>query len=88
MQLAIVAIKDLKTGTFMAPGHIHNVAAAVRDFETGINRPDENSNLYMYPSDFELWKLGTWDDITGEFVNKQEFVIAGSSVQRSVTKEY
>jgi hypothetical protein len=42
-------------------------AEAIRYFADGVKA--EKSELHAHPSDFELFYLGTFDDLTGRFEN-------------------
>lgn len=55
----------------------------VRSFADTINRPDENSQLYQHPDDFDLYYLGEYDDAHAEMtlVEKPELLARGASVK-------
>lgn len=63
MNMNIYAIKDTKT-QYKNVMILQNDAVAKRTFKMLAN--DRNSEIYMYADDMELWKLGTWDNITGQ----------------------
>ena len=64
--LNVYALKDLKldqfTTPFFAPSEKHAVRILVNSFGA-------ESQLCLYPSDYELWQLASWDEVTGVFSN-------------------
>lgn len=79
MITGLYAIKDTKT-VFWKPFVHHNDLSAQREFTNLVNSNDVlvSSNV----ADFELWKLGTYDDTTGAIVSKVEFICNGTSVKK------
>ena len=61
--LKLYSIKDTK-GAFGAPFLAQNDALAVRSVKTYING-QKGSPEALYPEDFELWCIGSFDDYTG-----------------------
>lgn len=66
MKYVIVSIKDLAVGAFMRPFFAPSTGAAVRSFGDEVKRAD--SEMAKHPEDYELYKLGEWDDSDGAFV--------------------
>lgn len=64
MKLEIYAIKDTKIG-FYNPWYQHNDAAAKRAFGQVCKEQDA---IKAAPGDFELWRVGQWDDETGTII--------------------
>lgn len=76
MKLNIYAIKDTKVG-FYNPWYQHNDESAKRAFGTVMKQEDL---LKETPGDFELWRVGEWDDTTGcisGYLSGPEFVASG-----------
>lgn len=75
----VVAVKDELTGTFMQPTYGENLDALKRIFATQVNTIaiwKEN------PTDFSLYKLGTFDQETGVMISDIEKMSSGLSVLR------
>lgn len=79
MKSGLYAVKDTKT-VFWKPFVHHNDLSAQRVFANLVNSGDElvASNV----EDFELWRLGIYDDVTGSIVSKPEFICNGTSVKK------
>lgn len=75
----LYAIKDTKT-VFWKPFTHHNDLSAQREFANLVN--SNNELVASNVNDFELWKLGAYDDVTGTIVSKVEFVCNGISVKK------
>ena len=72
MKMGLYAFKDIKIG-FMKPWTEHNHETARRLYFKAIE--DEQQNIInQYPSDIELWTLGTYDDKTGQIHSEPEFM--------------
>lgn len=66
MILTIVAVRDIKADCFGQPNFVPNVGSAIRSF--GDQCQDEKAGiLFQHPEDFELYKLGTYNDADGSF---------------------
>lgn len=62
MIFGIYAIKDAKS-SFMPCTVDTNDATAIRNFEHAVCQP--GSLLASHPNDFTLFKVGTYDDVSG-----------------------
>lgn len=65
--LNIYAVLDRPANSFGTPIFIPSEAEAVRVFAQAVNAP--NTVLGLYPDDFVLCQLGTYDIILGRFEN-------------------
>lgn len=77
MIVNLYAVKDELSNEFMIPTIIKNDEMAKRQFKTQVNTIDlwrEN------PSDYSLFKLGTFNDETGIIESSLEKVVGGRSV--------
>lgn len=61
----VCAVRDLKADTFSSPFCEASEGTAVRAFQEAVNDPQ--TMLSKYPADFELVRLGTFDDETAVF---------------------
>lgn len=66
MQLKMYSIRDSKAEVFNLPFYKKTPGEAQRDFETLVN--DGKSTVNQYPSDFDLYEIGHYDDNTGKVV--------------------
>lgn len=81
MKATFYAVKDLMTNRFMTPALSDTDETAIRQFRSNIN----HINLWKdNPQDFDLWKLGTYDDETGEIIYNPEKIANGRSVYAPV----
>lgn len=79
MKLNAYAIYDVKAGMYSAPFFHHNDGIAHRGFGDLVNDPRTNVN--KHPGDYSLFKIGVFDDSSGEIVScKPEQVVQGATV--------
>lgn len=85
MILGVYCIKDVKT-SFWRPHTQVNDVAAIREFDNMIN---SRSNAFVNDNyaDLELWKCGTYDDVTGNISPCLEFIVKGIDVRKVVEKD-
>lgn len=77
MTYGLFSVKDELTSHFLAPVMMLNEDEAKRQFKSQVN------NIQLWkdnPSDFSLYKLGSFDEDTGEILYKPEKIIGGRSV--------
>lgn len=73
----ILAVRDRKMGSYLRVFQAVTVGMAVRGFHDAVNDPQ--IEMAKHPDDYELWKLGTFDDESGLFTNSSEMVASGSN---------
>lgn len=78
MIMHIFAIKDKKVA-FMSLFTQANEEIAKRNFKNTVN----NTEMKLDPADFELWKLGTYNDLTGSIEQETKFIISAAEVIRA-----
>lgn len=66
MIVQMFAVFDLKARNFGQPFFTLTPEVALRSFQTTVNDP--SSMLNKYPEDFQLFRLGTFNDENAEFV--------------------
>lgn len=78
----IFAVRDVKVSDYSNPLVYPNEVQAVRDFEQIANKPD--SQIGMYPGDFELYQIAEMDSVTGKItaIEPTKFIIAAASLVR------
>lgn len=64
MQLKMYSIRDSKAEAFNPPFYKNTHGEAERDFTTLVR--DEKSQVHQYPEDYDLYYVGSWDQITGK----------------------
>lgn len=72
MKYGIYAIEDAKT-TFMPPTIDFNNVSAMRNFEHAVRQPD--SIMRSHPSDFALFRVGTFDNENGKIIPERSPVL-------------
>lgn len=82
-ELSIFAYKDEKTGEFHPPFFQTTPQAAIRLFRTEVNRPGDNNLAYLYPEDYSLYYLGTFNQATGKIEPQNELLIKGPAVKNT-----
>lgn len=65
MLMFIYTVRDAKAQLYGRPFFVHNAAIALRGMSDQVNDPQ--SDFFKYPTDFELFELGTYDDSTAVF---------------------
>ena len=78
MIMDIYAIKDKKV-RFMSLFTQANEEIAKRNFKNTVNATE----MKLDPADFELWKLGTYNDLTGYIEPESKFIISAAEVIRN-----
>lgn len=78
----IMAVRDMKVEAFMDPMTLPAVGAAIRAFTDAVNG-DKNSDIAKHPADFDLFHLGTYDEMTGKIVvfDQPKHVINGEGAK-------
>lgn len=80
MKFKIYSIKDTKIG-FMQPFYQSNDAVAVRAINNAVNAKEIN-NINQNADDMELWKLGEFDDQTGQITSDIKFIVKAIDLKR------
>ena len=77
MKMNIYAIKDSVVGAFMQPFYLVNDEAAKRSFRQAMK--DESSQYSKIAGDLQLFRLGEFDDESGEIKGEVEFLENGTN---------
>lgn len=78
MILEFYAVKDELAGKFLSPTLMNSEPEAKRQFKAQINNIDIWKDN---PSDFSLFRLGTFNTETGELTSNIEKLVGGRSVK-------
>jgi hypothetical protein len=65
MKLNVYSIFDSAAKAYTSPFFMHNDGLAIRAFQDNVNAEQEN-NISKHPDQFTLFKIGEFDDSTGE----------------------
>lgn len=65
----VFSVYDRKAQAFMTPFYMQNKAMAERAFRNTVN--DAEHNFYANPEDFDLYYLGEYEEMTGEFIQEE-----------------
>lgn len=72
MKINLYSLKDTKLGKFCQPFTAPNDEIAKRMLNSTINAG--GNNIAEYPEDFQLFKLGHYEEDTGELTTENEFI--------------
>ena len=64
MKTGLYCVLDRCSGVYDGPVPAHNDPVAMRNFTSMAQNPE--SPIGKNPSDFSLWRVGEWNDGTGE----------------------
>lgn len=79
MKYPMFSIRDKASATYMPPACELNEQTAVRNFGQAVNE----GGLKFQCEDFDLYKVGFWDDQSGEFETMTPiFVVNGIQVRK------
>lgn len=77
----IYAIKDRAADAFGRPFFCATDGVAIRSFMDEVSRKDADNQLYQHPDDFDLYRLGAYDDSNGSFdVHEPKLLTLGKQV--------
>lgn len=68
------SVYDSKAAVFCTPFFSENNHTALRAFRYAAN--DQTTEIGKYPSDYTLYKIGTFDNLTGEILPVEPVPIA------------
>jgi len=74
------AIYDKVAQVFTEPMILTNDAVAQRITSNCVNNYEHN--YYQNPEDYELWKIGTFDDNEGEIVRDRKKIVDAVTLKR------
>lgn len=75
--MVILSIYDSKAEAFMRPFFVPTVMVGLREFQK--MSQEEESPINQFPLDYSLWKLGEFDEFSGEIKPTREQV--GSAIE-------
>lgn len=72
MNINLYSVKDTKLGKYCQPFTAPNNEIAKRMLHSTVRAG--GNNIADYPEDFQLYKLGHYEEDTGELHNEMEFI--------------
>lgn len=76
MKLQGFSVFDDKAGAYVQPFFVPNVNIAIRSFGDAVANPE--TGISKHASDYHLYRLGDFDDNSGEFTQVQPEFIANA----------
>lgn len=86
MKIEIFSVYDSKAEAYLTPFFLATKGLAIRSFTQAIN--DVKHQFAMYPADYTLFHLGTYDDSKGSFDILEAKVNLGSGLEYKSVSEF
>lgn len=80
MKINVYAIKDLNADYFMQPMFMRTDSEAKRAFEIAVSNSE--SFLSQFPNQFDLYRIGTFDDSNASIVSCYKWLCNGNDFAR------
>jgi hypothetical protein len=85
--LKIFTVLDAKADAYITPFFLPQIEQAVRTF--GMSCSDEGHTFGCYPQDFQLYHVGDFDVVTGEFnIISPKMLITGLEARKAFKRDY
>lgn len=68
---AVLSLRDTKAELFLQPFFVPTIAVALRDIGKEAAAVREGNQLNLFPKDFEVWQLASFDPETGTLVTEE-----------------
>lgn len=81
------SIYDKKSGLYDFVQSFKSEADAVRAVRSLVNTEEKSSLISQYPSDYEVYRIGAFDPLTGRFDSVEPEFIVGLGVLVDLPKE-
>lgn len=76
MEMEIYVVRDNKAGTYNTPFFQPTDIHALRAFRAEINRVNDSNYMYLYPEEYDLCHIGTFDEKNGQIAHDQVKLLA------------
>ena len=63
----VFSIYDVKAESYLPPFYFKTKAEAIRALETTVKDPNRETQIKLYPHDYNLMELGDFDELRGKF---------------------
>lgn len=87
MKINAYAVFDRKAAAFDTPLFFPNDNVVIRSFARSVNTQNENNPWYLFPEDYSLFYIGTYDQEHGTFESINPKPVVSASACRSVVQE-
>ena len=67
MELNIYSVRDSIVNAYLTPLMAKNDGEAIRILENTVNNQAEGNNIAKHLADYQLYKLGTWNDANARY---------------------
>lgn len=67
MLFGVYSVKDRAADAFGRPFFCPTDGVAIRGFMDEVSRNSEDNQFFQHPDDFDLFRLGSFDDSSGSF---------------------
>lgn len=71
----VFCVRDRVAQVFQPPFYEIHKTQAMRSFEAACRDKNEGNQFALYPDDFELMYLGTFDELTGQFALVERYEV-------------
>lgn len=80
----VLSVRDRAADSFSQPMFVPAVGMGLRAFGDEINRVAPDNQLNRHPEDYDLYRLGTFDDMTGVFeCSTPQMLVVGKDLVRT-----
>ena len=70
----VVCVFDSAAQLYGQPFFVPAIGSAIRSIRDEVNRSATDNPLFQHPSDFELFHVGTFDDVSGVLASVEPIV--------------
>lgn len=77
----VCSVFDKKAQLWSTPFFSHSDVVAIRDFAAAVKG---SGGIAQFPDDYELWSIGQWDDVSGDFVPyvNRNYLVSGADFKK------
>lgn len=86
MKINLYSIKDTKLGKYCQPFTAPNDDIAKRMLASTMLDNNPNNGIRNFPEDYQLYKLGKYDEDTGELITETKFIVNATEYKK-ITEE-
>lgn len=83
MKYIVLSVYDRAAGAYGRPVFSASVGASVRSFQDECNREAADNPMFAHAKDFDLYRLGEFDDASGRFTSLEmpEMIAQGAQMR-------
>lgn len=83
MKLNVYSVFDSKLAMYDFPFYFSSDAAAIRGFGDEVNNPQSQKPWCRHPEDYQLFKIGEFDNDLGQLVAKAPLALVTASAVKN-----